>query len=57
MRRPAARLAREIGRRAGAPGASGTGATRRAETGAKQYIVVAVSERDHEGELVAFALP
>ena len=25
--------------------------------GEKQYIVVAVSERDHEGELVAFALP
>lgn len=25
--------------------------------GGKQYIVVAVSERDHEGELVAFALP
>ena len=23
----------------------------------KQYIVVAVSDRDHEGELVAFALP
>ena len=23
----------------------------------KQYVVVAVSERDHEGELVAFALP
>ncbi|MCY4598972.1 MAG: pyrroloquinoline quinone-dependent dehydrogenase, partial [Acidobacteria bacterium] len=23
----------------------------------KQYVVVAISERDHEGELVAFALP